>query len=126
MYYLFFSYRNKNNQKKISSTDNFSFIYKDLMLFYLFILFFLLLFVFHRVVSMGGCSLALSMVLYLTETLYFRSSELTFYVTFPCVLNCKLKNKLKKIPVLLFCLNKGMRPEYINICHFCNPDIINY
>lgn len=41
------------------------------------------------VVSMGGCSLALTMVLYLTEALYFRSSTLTFYVIFPCVLNCK-------------------------------------
>ncbi|KAG4078006.1 hypothetical protein HA402_002057 [Bradysia odoriphaga] len=39
------------------------------------------------VVSMGGCSLALTMVLYLTEALYFRSSTLTFYVIFPCVLN---------------------------------------
>lgn len=41
------------------------------------------------VVSMGGCSLALTMILYLTEALYFRSSTLTFYVIFPCVLNCK-------------------------------------
>ncbi|XP_055324749.1 uncharacterized protein LOC129579112 [Sitodiplosis mosellana] len=39
------------------------------------------------VVSMGGCSLALTMILYLTEALYFRSSTLTFYVIFPCVLN---------------------------------------
>lgn len=38
---------------------------------------------------MGGCSLALTMILYLTEALYFRSSTLTFYVIFPCVLNCK-------------------------------------
>lgn len=38
---------------------------------------------------MGGCSLALTMILYLTESLYFRSSTLTFYVIFPCVLNCK-------------------------------------
>lgn len=44
---------------------------------------------FGSVVSMGGCSLALTMVLYLTEALYFRSSTLTFYVIFPCVLNCK-------------------------------------
>ena len=42
-----------------------------------------------RVVSMGGCSLALTMVLYLTEALYFRSCTLNFYVIFPCVLNCK-------------------------------------
>lgn len=43
----------------------------------------------NSVVSMGGCSLALTMILYLTEALYFRSSTLTFYVIFPCVLNCK-------------------------------------
>lgn len=41
------------------------------------------------VVSMGGCSLALTMILYLTESLYYRSSTLTFYVIFPCVLNCE-------------------------------------
>lgn len=41
----------------------------------------------HRVVSMGGCSLALTMVFYATEALYFRSSTLNFYVIFPCVLN---------------------------------------
>lgn len=40
---------------------------------------------------MGGCSLVLSMVMYLSETLYFRSSSLTFYVIFPCVLNSKYK-----------------------------------
>lgn len=36
---------------------------------------------------MGGCSLALTMVFYATEALYFRSSTLNFYVIFPCVLN---------------------------------------
>uniref|UniRef100_A0A0K8UVK1 Uncharacterized protein n=1 Tax=Bactrocera latifrons TaxID=174628 RepID=A0A0K8UVK1_BACLA len=41
----------------------------------------------YRVVSMGGCSLALTMVLYASEALYFRSSTLNFYVIFPCVLN---------------------------------------
>ncbi|XP_055676992.1 uncharacterized protein LOC129786169 [Lutzomyia longipalpis] len=39
------------------------------------------------VVSMGGCGLALTMVLYFTEALYFRSSTFNFYVTFPCILN---------------------------------------
>ncbi|EAA10621.4 AGAP004630-PB [Anopheles gambiae str. PEST] len=39
------------------------------------------------VVSMGGCSLAITMMLYITEALYFRSTTLNFYVIFPCVLN---------------------------------------
>ncbi|XP_052867873.1 uncharacterized protein LOC128273856 [Anopheles cruzii] len=39
------------------------------------------------VVSMGGCSLAITMMLYTTEALYFRSTTLNFYVIFPCVLN---------------------------------------
>jgi len=47
------------------------------------------LFSYKRVVSMGGCSLALTMVFYATEALYFRSSTINFYVIFPCVLNCK-------------------------------------
>ncbi|KAH8381486.1 hypothetical protein KR093_006397 [Drosophila rubida] len=42
---------------------------------------------YRPVVSMGGCSLALTMVFYATEALYFRSSTLNFYVIFPCVLN---------------------------------------
>ncbi|KAH8295498.1 hypothetical protein KR018_012436 [Drosophila ironensis] len=45
---------------------------------------------YRPVVSMGGCSLALTMVFYATEALYFRSSTINFYVIFPCVLNCKL------------------------------------
>lgn len=44
-----------------------------------------------RVVSMGGCSLALTLVMYATEALYFRSTTLNFYVIFPCVLNSKTK-----------------------------------
>lgn len=43
------------------------------------------------VVSMGGCSLALTMVFYATEALYFRSSTLNFYVIFPCVLNSEYR-----------------------------------
>ncbi|XP_055709461.1 uncharacterized protein LOC129805518 isoform X1 [Phlebotomus papatasi] len=39
------------------------------------------------IVSMGGCGLALTMVLYFTEALYYRSSTFSFYVTFPCILN---------------------------------------
>lgn len=86
----------KAKKKKISSTGALVFhsFAESWWNLFIFLLFFLFMFCFclylRRVVSMGGCSLALSMVLYLTETLYFRSSELTFYVTFPCVLNCKL------------------------------------
>ncbi|XP_063705844.1 uncharacterized protein LOC134834943 [Culicoides brevitarsis] len=39
------------------------------------------------VVSMGGCSLGITLLLYATEALYFRSTTLNFYVIFPCVLN---------------------------------------
>lgn len=52
---------------------------------------------------MGGCSLALTMVLYLTEALYFRSSTLTFYVIFPCVLNCKYLQMSVKITLYSIC-----------------------
>lgn len=50
------------------------------------------------IVSMGGCALALTMILYLTETLYFRSSTLNFYVIFPCVLNSMTLMGLVCIP----------------------------
>lgn len=39
------------------------------------------------VVSMGICSMFLTIILYLTETLYFRAATLSFYVIFPCILN---------------------------------------
>ncbi|KAJ8957972.1 hypothetical protein NQ318_001973 [Aromia moschata] len=39
------------------------------------------------VVSMGICSLIISIMLYFTETIYFRAATLGFYVIFPCVLN---------------------------------------
>uniref|UniRef100_A0A1Y1KKX0 Uncharacterized protein n=1 Tax=Photinus pyralis TaxID=7054 RepID=A0A1Y1KKX0_PHOPY len=41
------------------------------------------------IVSMGICSIILTIVLYITETLYFRSATLNFLVIFPCVLNSK-------------------------------------
>ncbi|KAL9894789.1 uncharacterized protein LOC119640716 [Glossina fuscipes] len=50
------------------------------------------------VVSMGGCSLAVTMVLYLTEALYFRSCTLNFYVIFPCILNSLTLMGLMYIP----------------------------
>ncbi|XP_018319061.1 uncharacterized protein LOC108732646 [Agrilus planipennis] len=39
------------------------------------------------VVSLGAFSILLSVLLYLSETLYFRAATLSFYVTFPCILN---------------------------------------
>lgn len=45
---------------------------------------------------MGGCSLAITMVLYMTEALYFRSTTLNFYVIFPCILNCEYLSNCKQ------------------------------
>ncbi|CAO1418971.1 unnamed protein product [Diamesa hyperborea] len=39
------------------------------------------------VVNMGSCSLLITMVLYLSEALYFKSTTMNFYVIFPSVLN---------------------------------------
>ncbi|CAH2064572.1 unnamed protein product, partial [Iphiclides podalirius] len=39
------------------------------------------------VVSMGYWSLALTIILYFTEAFYFHSTNLNFYVVFPCILN---------------------------------------
>ncbi|KAF2895073.1 hypothetical protein ILUMI_11102 [Ignelater luminosus] len=39
------------------------------------------------VVSMGICSIIVTITLYLTETLYFHAATLNFLVIFPCVLN---------------------------------------
>ncbi|XP_058454654.1 uncharacterized protein LOC131432419 [Malaya genurostris] len=50
------------------------------------------------VVSMGGCSLAITMMLYVTEALYFRSTTLNFYVIFPCILNSMTLVGLLYIP----------------------------
>uniref|UniRef100_A0A6M2DZH2 Uncharacterized protein n=1 Tax=Xenopsylla cheopis TaxID=163159 RepID=A0A6M2DZH2_XENCH len=50
------------------------------------------------VVSMGGCSLALTIVLYFMEALYFKSTTLNFYVIFPTVLNVLTLAGLLYIP----------------------------
>ncbi|XP_028034096.1 uncharacterized protein LOC114245957 [Bombyx mandarina] len=42
---------------------------------------------YRPVVSMGYWSLILTIILYFTEAFYFRSTNLNFYVVFPCVLN---------------------------------------
>lgn len=39
------------------------------------------------VISMGICSILLTVLMYLTEALYFQSATLNFYIVFPCVLN---------------------------------------
>ncbi|KAL1139188.1 hypothetical protein AAG570_009247 [Ranatra chinensis] len=39
------------------------------------------------IVSMGICSLMVTVIMYLSEALYFHSATLNFYVIFPCVLN---------------------------------------
>lgn len=39
------------------------------------------------VVSMGMCSLMITIALYFTETLYFRAATISFSVVFPCILN---------------------------------------
>lgn len=36
---------------------------------------------------MGICSLLITIILYFTETIYFRAATLNFYVVFPCILN---------------------------------------
>ncbi|XP_053622455.1 uncharacterized protein LOC128682024 [Plodia interpunctella] len=39
------------------------------------------------VVSMGYWSLTLTIIMYFTEAFYFHSTDLNFYVVFPCILN---------------------------------------
>lgn len=39
------------------------------------------------IISMGICSIILTVVMYLTEALYFKSATLNFYIVFPVVLN---------------------------------------
>lgn len=50
------------------------------------------------VVSMGMCSLVVTIVLYVTETLYFRAATLSFYVVFPCILNALTLGGLIYLP----------------------------
>ncbi|XP_026487090.1 uncharacterized protein LOC113394105 [Vanessa tameamea] len=42
---------------------------------------------YRPVVSMGYWSLFLTIILYFTEAFYFHSTNLNFYVVFPCILN---------------------------------------
>lgn len=53
------------------------------------------------IVSMGYWSLALTIVLYFTEALYFHSTTLNFYVIFPCLLNTLTLLGLIYLPVKL-------------------------
>ncbi|XP_039288521.1 uncharacterized protein LOC111050446 [Nilaparvata lugens] len=45
---------------------------------------------YRPIISMGMCSLLLTIIMYITEALYYHSTTLNFYVIFPCVLNGKL------------------------------------
>ncbi|CAH0390350.1 unnamed protein product [Bemisia tabaci] len=42
---------------------------------------------YRPIVSMGVCSLLLTIIMYLAEAFYYHSTTLNFYVVFPCVLN---------------------------------------
>lgn len=44
-----------------------------------------------RVVSLGVFSLALAILMYFMEALYYHSTTLNFYIVFPCVLNGNFK-----------------------------------
>lgn len=50
------------------------------------------------IVSMGICSLLVTVFLYLTETLYFRAAVLSFYVVFPGILNAVTLGGLIYLP----------------------------
>ncbi|XP_057653426.1 uncharacterized protein LOC130892210 [Diorhabda carinulata] len=50
------------------------------------------------VVSMGVCSLISNIILYLSETVYFRASTFNFYVVFPCILNALTLGGLIYLP----------------------------
>ncbi|XP_026467117.1 uncharacterized protein LOC113371566 [Ctenocephalides felis] len=53
---------------------------------------------YRPVVSMGGCALALTIILYFLEALYFKSTTVNFYVLFPTVLNLLTLMGLLYIP----------------------------
>lgn len=53
------------------------------------------------VVSMGISSLLVTIVLYISETLYFKSATINFNVVFPCILNIVTLIGLIYLPVYL-------------------------
>ncbi|CAH2015884.1 unnamed protein product [Acanthoscelides obtectus] len=53
------------------------------------------------IVSMGVCSLILTIILYSTETIYFRAATLNFYVVFPFILNVVTLGGLVYLPIRL-------------------------
>lgn len=57
------------------------------------------IFLYFSVVSMGICSLIITIVLYITETIYFRAATFNFYVVFPCILNGKIRNLPNEINI---------------------------
>ncbi|KAG8335406.1 hypothetical protein J6590_069208 [Homalodisca vitripennis] len=44
---------------------------------------------YRPIISMGICSLLLTIIMYLMEALYYQSATLNFYIIFPCALNSK-------------------------------------
>ncbi|XP_046670918.1 uncharacterized protein LOC124360941 isoform X1 [Homalodisca vitripennis] len=42
---------------------------------------------YRPIISMGICSLLLTIIMYLMEALYYQSATLNFYIIFPCALN---------------------------------------
>ncbi|CAH2015886.1 unnamed protein product [Acanthoscelides obtectus] len=50
---------------------------------------------------MGVCSLILTIILYSTETIYFRAATLNFYVVFPFILNVVTLGGLVYLPIRL-------------------------
>nr|CAH7717754.1 unnamed protein product [Callosobruchus chinensis] len=53
------------------------------------------------IVSMAVCSLLLTIILYSTETIYFRAATLNFYVVFPFILNVVTLGGLIYLPIRL-------------------------
>lgn len=56
---------------------------------------------------MGIFSLLVTIVMYLTETLYFRAATLNFYVVFPCVLNCELNESENELTNVILGVTLG-------------------
>nr|CAH7717756.1 unnamed protein product [Callosobruchus chinensis] len=50
---------------------------------------------------MAVCSLLLTIILYSTETIYFRAATLNFYVVFPFILNVVTLGGLIYLPIRL-------------------------
>lgn len=74
-----------------------------------------IVFFYFSVVSMGICSLIVTVVLYITETIYFRAATFNFYVVFPCILN----GKVSEMELYYYVLNLYL----FNSNNTCGPNI---